>query len=66
MNLCFGEIVTIYFENGIRFGKVRVRGAIKSVSLDLVTDAVVGEYVLVCDGVALNRVDETTQPPDFV
>jgi hydrogenase maturation factor len=65
MNLWFGEIITIYSENGLCFGKVRVRGAVKVVSLQLITNAAVGEMVLVCDGVALNRVDSQTQLLDF-
>ncbi len=65
MNLWFGEIITIYSENGLCFGKVRVRGAVKVVSLDLITNATLGEMVLVCDGVAINRVDDRTQPLDF-
>jgi hydrogenase maturation factor len=65
VNLCFGEIITTYSENGLRFGRVRVGGAIKAVSLDFVKDAAIGERVLVCDGVALNRVDETIQPAIF-
>ncbi len=65
MNLCFGEIVTIYSENGLCCGKVRVRGAVKAISLDLIPNAVVGEIVLVCDGVALDRVNQSTPPMDF-
>ncbi len=58
MNLIYGEVVEILMEEGIRFGKVRVAGAVKKVPLELLTDVVLGDKVLMCDGVAISRVQE--------
>jgi hydrogenase maturation factor len=56
MNLVYGQIVEILDEDGMRFGKVRVAGAMKKVPLDLLTNVVCGDKVLLCDGVAISRV----------
>ena len=37
-------------------GKIRVGGAVQRTSLDLVPDAVRGDRVLLCDGVAISKV----------
>lgn len=58
MNLIYGEVVEILLEEGIQFGKVRVAGAVKKVPLELLTDVVLGDKVLMCDGVAISRVQE--------
>lgn len=57
MNLIYGEIVETYGERDMPQGKVRVRGALKEVTLALTPDAKAGDCVLVCDGVALSKVD---------
>ncbi|MBV9107683.1 MAG: HypC/HybG/HupF family hydrogenase formation chaperone [Verrucomicrobia bacterium] len=57
MNLIYGEIVAISQEGDMRVGKIRIGGAMRNVSLDLVTVAEIGDSVLVCDGVAIARVD---------
>lgn len=68
MNLIFGELIQIFEEDGMRFGKVRVCGAAKKVALDLVADAGRGDRVLLCDGVAISKVrdavDENYVPRD--
>jgi hydrogenase maturation factor len=56
MNLLYGEIVDIMMEEGMRFGRIRVGGALKKVSLDLLTDAGCGDSVLLADGVAISKV----------
>ena len=67
MNLIYGEIVAIQSDNGMRMGKVRVRGALSTVPLHLVPEAQIGDTVLVCDGVAIGCVSERghscPQPP---
>jgi hydrogenase maturation factor len=57
MNLIFGEIVEVFTEHGMRMGTVRVGGARKKVPLDLLTNASCGDTVLLCDGVAIGRVE---------
>ena len=57
MNLIYGEIVAISREVDMRVGKIRIGGALRNVSLDLVTAAEIGDSVLICDGVAIARVD---------
>jgi hydrogenase maturation factor len=61
MNLVYGEVVEVIAEDGMRMGKIRIRGAIKKVSLDLLTDAGPRDRVLICDGIAISKV---TGPPD--
>ena len=56
MNLVFGEIVALSAPD-LR-GKVRIGGAIKEVSLDLLTAPQTGDKVLLCEGIALAKVDQ--------
>ena len=58
MNLLYGEIVAVSFEGEMRIGKIRVGGAMKNVLLDLVTAAKIGDSILLCDGVAIAKVDQ--------
>jgi hydrogenase maturation factor len=60
MNLIYGEVVDILTEDGMRFGKIRVTGVLTKVPLDLLTDVERGDTILVCDGVAISKV----QPAD--
>jgi hydrogenase maturation factor len=60
MNLVYGEIIELFGEDGSRMGKVRIHGVLKKVSLDLLTAPSVGDTVLLCEGVALNKVDKST------
>ena len=62
MNLIYGEVVEIFVENGMRMGNVRVAGAQKKVPLDLLTGVECGDKVLLCDGVAISRVDDAIEP----
>ena len=57
MNLIYGEVIEVFSDNAMRMGKVKLGGAIKKVCLDLLTDARSGDVILVCDGVALSKVD---------
>jgi hydrogenase maturation factor len=57
MNLLYGQIVEIASEDGMRVGKIKVAGAFKKVSLELLGEAQIGDRVLVCDGVALSKDD---------
>ena len=61
MNLIYGEVVEILTEEGMRFGKVRVGGAVKKIPLELLTDVARGDRVLICDGVAISKVDEISR-----
>ncbi len=61
MNLMYGEIVAVFSGPEPRLGKVRIRGVVKNISLDLLTNPVPGHRVLVCDGVAIGRVDRPTE-----
>jgi len=59
MNLIYGEIVDIEVEDGMRLGNVTVSGAMKKVSLDLVQDVTKGDKVLLCDGVAIAKSNDS-------
>ena len=50
MNLLYGEVVEILTEDGMKFGKIRVGGAVKKIPLELLTNVVRGDRVLICDG----------------
>jgi hydrogenase maturation factor len=62
MNLLYGQIVEIASEDGMRVGKIRVAGAFKKVSLELLGEAQIGDRVLVCDGIAISK-EEPLEPP---
>ena len=57
MNLLYGEIIEMFPDDGILAGKIRVGGAVKRVSLALLIECRVGDWVLVCDGIAISKVD---------
>lgn len=55
-----GKIISISDQpdQTFRFGKVSFGGVIKEVNLCMVTDAKIGDYVLVHVGVAISIIDE--------
>ena len=61
MNLVYGEITEVFSEDGVPMGKVRVHGATRKIALGLLTDAAQGDRVLICDGVAISKVEEMTK-----
>jgi hydrogenase maturation factor len=63
MNLLYGQIVEIASEDGMRVGKIRVAGAFKKISLELLGEAQIGDRVLVCDGIAISKEDPLEPPP---
>jgi hydrogenase maturation factor len=63
MNLLYGQIVEIASEDGMRVGKIRVAGAFKKVSLELLGEAQIGDRVLVCDGIAISKQEPVEPPP---
>jgi hydrogenase maturation factor len=58
MTLLYAEIVDIEVEDGMRFGNVRVSGALKKVPLDLLIEVGKGDKVLLCDGVAIAKTND--------
>jgi hydrogenase maturation factor len=59
MNLVYAEIVDVEVEEGMRFGNVAVLGAMKKVPLDLIQDVRKGDKVLLCDGVAIAKTNDS-------
>jgi hydrogenase maturation factor len=57
MNLIYGKIVDVFSGPEPRLGKVSVSGAVRTVSLDLLADPAPGDTVLICEGVAIGKVD---------
>lgn len=57
MNLLYAQVVEVTEEEGMRFGKIRLGGALKKVPLELLTNPQPGDTVLVCDGVAISKVE---------
>ena len=62
MNLLYGQIIDVFPENGFCMGRVRISGAQRKVALDLVTEPQRGDTVLLCDGIAIGKVQEATEP----
>ena len=60
MNLIYGEVVGL----NEKMARIKIAGAIKEVSIGLLTGVRIGDRVLLCDGVAIARVDEQTS--DYV
>jgi|GEM_PF-1863255 len=63
MNLLYGQIVKVASEDGMRVGKIQVAGAFKTVSLELLRAAQIGDRVLVCDGIAISKDESIGSPP---
>ena len=57
MNLIYAQVVEVYAEEGERMGKVSVWGVCRAVPLQLVPEALPGDTVLICDGVAIGKVN---------
>jgi hydrogenase expression/formation protein HypC len=53
-----GKILQAEDQNGLRVGRVQFGGIVRSVRLDFVPEAEVGDYVMVHVGFAISRVDE--------
>jgi hydrogenase maturation factor len=56
VNLFYGQIAEVFMEDGMLFGRIRVDGALKKVSLNLISGPLIGDRILVCDGVAIAKV----------
>jgi hydrogenase maturation factor len=61
MNLHYAQLVEVKAGGGNPEGKIRVGGAIRTVSLALVPDARRGDEVLLCDGMAICRVENQNE-----
>jgi hydrogenase maturation factor len=61
MNLIYGEVMEVFSDGAMRLGKVKLGRAMKKVCLDLVTEVRSGDTILVCDGVALSKVDDGSE-----
>ena len=57
MNLIYADLKDVFSKDGMRMGEVSIGGALKNVTLDLVPDAKCGDRLLVCEGVAIARVE---------
>ena len=64
MNLIYGEVVGLNDRDSMKMARIKIAGAIKEVSIGLLTGVRIGDRVLLCDGVAIARVDEQTS--DYV
>jgi hydrogenase maturation factor len=58
MNLIYGEVVGLNERDPMKMARIKIAGAIKEVSIGLLTVVRIGDRVLLCDGVAIARVDE--------
>jgi hydrogenase expression/formation protein HypC len=53
-----GKIMEARDQDGLRLGRVQFGGIVRSVRLDFVPEAEVGDYVMVHVGFAISQVDE--------
>ncbi len=53
-----GKVVEIFFENGLKMGKVDFDGIARKACFEYVPDIEIGDYALVHVGFALSKVDE--------
>jgi hydrogenase expression/formation protein HypC len=53
-----GKVLQAEEQNGLRVGRVQFGGIVRSVRLDFVPEAAVGDYVMVHVGFAISQVDE--------
>ena len=60
MNLIYGQVVSLNERDPMKMARIKIGGAIKEVSIGLLTGVRIGDRVLLCDGVAIARVDEQT------
>lgn len=60
MNLIYGDVVGLNERDPMKMARIKIAGAIKEVSIGLLTGVRIGDRVLLCDGVAIARVDEQT------
>ena len=58
MNLLYAEVVDLLTEREMRMARVRIAGALRQVPIDLVSDVRRGDRVLLCDGIAIAKVEE--------
>ena len=54
-----GPVTDVFTDGDVLMAKVSFNGVIRRVCMEYVTEAVVGDYVLVHVGFALSRIDET-------
>ena len=64
MNLLSGEIAHIYVENGMTMAQIKVRGAFYCVPLTLISEAKVGDKVLIESGVAIAKIENKSVEED--
>jgi hydrogenase maturation factor len=57
VNLLIGEILDVVRENGMQQGTIQIGGVRKKVVLEFISNPSRGDRVLLCDGVALSRVE---------
>ena len=60
MNLIYGEVVGFNERDPMKMARIEITGAITEASIGLLTGVRIGDRVLLCDGVAIARVDEET------
>jgi hydrogenase maturation factor len=58
MNLISGRIEGIYVREGMTMGKVNVRGACVKVPLIFLTEARIGDTIVIESGVAISKTEE--------
>jgi len=61
MNLVTGEICEIYVEEGTTMAKVSVKGAFIHVPILFLSQARVGDSVLIESGVAISKLEEVSK-----
>ena len=58
MNLISGRIEEIYVREGVTLGKINVRGVFVKVPLVFLTEAKIGDTIVIESGVAISTTEE--------
>ena len=67
MNLIYADLREVFSKDGMRMGKICLGGALRNVPLDLLPDAECGDRLLLCEGVAIARVESVnSSEPGYV
>lgn len=60
MNLIYGEVVELAAGDELAMARIKIGGVIKKASIGLLTGVRIGDTVLLCDGVAIAKVEEAS------
>lgn len=64
MNLMYGEIVDVFSGEDLRSARVRVGAVLSRISTAFIEGAAPGDVVVICDGMAIGKVQNERKESD--